>query len=781
MKINLKNVLFYLSIATLLTPFFIDIESYFPFIIGKATVFRIIIGLMLIIWSLWMFGRYSDKKNLAIFKNSLIKVVIIFGIIIFISALFGIDFYYSFFSGNERMEGVLGIWYFIAFFLVVSTTFKYLEIEKILKIQVFISLLYSLLALLPFLRIGQVIIQITGDRLVGYTGNPSYFAVYLLFNAFLALYFYFRQYEIDKRIFNWWFIAFLAQSFLIFVTLTRGAMIGYFISVILIALAIIFLSKDKILLPFKKISIIFLISISVLSIFTFAERNTDFVKNNSILNRFASISLTDPTARSRLFSAETAWISFLQKPIFGWGQENYEAAYVQNFNPEVLKYLPGDFYFDRVHNKPMEVLATNGIFGFLSYLSIFGVAFYFLNQLRKKQEWFLPSLALGGCLAGYFIQNIFIFDFHESYLMFFLLLSFMASLCFYFQESKKCSTSVKAETKEPYINGDDDKSLNEKNKMKNGDNAKNFSFELANYFVIIVIICLVIFSTSQWVIRPYFVSKGIIKVGSFINQGKGEEAFRELRKILNNPAFLKDDIIVGVKKIYSLHGSKIEEKDRKKIVETLLFEVEAAVQEKPWRFSLMSTKAGLETIAFQWDKNWLLKAEKSTEMMISRFPYFPQTYLFASKFYLLNGAIEESIGAAEKVIELDSSIPTSYYFLSVAYNELKDMEKRNDNLIKAAELNYPFNDKDQILIIINLLVKEKDYSTIEKLYLRAIQIDPQDVSLYTSLAATYAKMQNKGKAIEYAKKAVELNPAAQEAAEEFIQLVENEQWEMVGD
>jgi O-antigen ligase len=92
-----------------------------------------------------------------------------------------------------------------------------------------------------------------------------------------------------------------------------------------------------------------------------------------------------------------------------------------------LEFLPGDFYFDRAHNKPMEVLATTGIFGFLSYLSIFGIALYFLNRLRKKKEWFLPSLALMGGLTGYFIQNIFIFDFHESYLMFFLSLAFISS------------------------------------------------------------------------------------------------------------------------------------------------------------------------------------------------------------------------------------------------------------------------------------------------------------------------------------------------------------------
>jgi len=85
---------------------------------------------------------------------------------------------------------------------------------------------------------------------------------------------------------------------LLFATLTRGSMVGYLISIILIALSIILLSKDKIILPFKKISIVFLIGIIAVSVFTFAGKNTDFVKNNKILSRFSSISLTDPTAKS---------------------------------------------------------------------------------------------------------------------------------------------------------------------------------------------------------------------------------------------------------------------------------------------------------------------------------------------------------------------------------------------------------------------------------------------------------------------------------------------------
>ena len=758
---KLKTILFYLAIAALFTPFLIDTHTYFPFIIAKAIAFRLIVEAMLVIWVLWL----VKKRNFQLQLSPLAKAILVFGVIVFISALFGVDFYYSLFSGNERMEGVFGIWHFILFFLIIANTFKYLEIEKILKIQVGIGILYSIIALLAYSGVGKITAQLTGGRLAGYTGNPSFFAVYLLFNVFLALYFYFRQYIFDKKLFNWWLLVFLGQSFLIFATLTRGSMIGFLISIVLIALGIVFLKSDfqkkpDIFDPLKKISIVFLIGILVVSVFTFAGKNTDFVKNNKILNRFSTISLSDPTALSRLFSAGTAWKSFLQKPLFGWGPENYEAAYTTNFNPEVLKYLPEDFYFDRAHNKPMEVLATNGIFGLLSYLSVFGIALYLLNQLRKKKEWFLPSLALTGGLIGYFIQNIFIFDFHESYLMFFLFLAFISSLYYHLKERSDEGPLVTTDEK---------------------NSPSDYTLKMGKGLLVITVICIVIFSTTQWVIKPYSVSKGIFNVGYFVKQEENEKAYKELKRIINNPAFLKDDVIMGMKKMYSIYSSKIDEEYRRKIIDVLVAQAKEASEKRPWRFSLVMAKADLDAIYSQWDKDWLTEAKRSTELILSRFPYFPQSHLFASKSYLLNGEVEEAITEAEKVIELNPKLSTSYYILGVAYNELGDFEKRDENLIKAAELNFPFKDKNQILSIINLLAKEKKYDVIKNLYIQAIQIDPDDISLYTGLAATYAKMHNKEGAIYYAEKVLEMNPGSKQAVEEFIKLVENEQWELISD
>jgi len=75
----------------------------------------------------------------------------------------------------------------------------------------------------------------------------------------------------------------------------------------------------------------------------------------------------------------------------------------------------------------------------------------------------------------------------------------------------------------------------------------------------------------------------------------------------------------------------------------------------------------------------------------------------------------------------------------------------------------------------------KRYDLIEKLYLQAIDLEPKNVLVYVSLATTYGKMHNKEKAIEYANKALELNPNLKPQVEEFIKIIENEEWEKILD
>ena len=852
---NSKKILFYLAVACLLTPLAVSFTVYFPFIIGKATAFRLLTEIMLLVWLAMILkgGIPGIKSRL----TPLIKAVLIYGLIIFLSAVFGVDFYFSFFSSNERMEGVFGIWHFILFFFILATVFNRQEIEKILKIQVLFGVFYSLLAVLGYFRIGPASALIAGGRLAGFTGNPSFFAAYMIFNAFLALYFYFRSFaslrSTSGRRSNLnnnkitssfatrhaslaalaprndslgWLVIFIIQSFLLFATLTRGAMMGYLISIIFIALGIIFLKSDfqkKSDFPssLKKISLVFIISILALSVFTFVGKNTEFVKNNPILSRFSSISLKDPTAVSRIMSAGTAFKSFLEKPILGWGIENYEAPYVKNFNPELLKHLPTDFYFDRAHNKPMEVLATTGILGFISYFSIFAIAFWLLFQERKKTEFFLPSLALSAALLGYFIQNIFLFDFHESYLMFFLVLSFISSLYsrersfgLRPQDDKKGGVILSVNEGSPpallrnakraglvntriilkqverfFANAQNDGRTNRffpfgklGARMTGGvqnDNSKDSSGEMAKMLLMITVGCLVFYSSIKAVISPFLVSRDIYQLSFHIYNRNPEKAFFYLKKTLNNPSFLKEEVLLSSQKSYADYVPELAAGEETS--QLLLKGNEEVLKRKPSAYRILMAKAELELLISDKQEEKLEKAAETIKRLESLAPHFPQTRMVIAKLHFLKEDYQKSIEEAERVIELNPSFASAYYLLGLIYNNSGDFEKRDENFAKAARNNFALGKNEFIMAAIDYLLKEKDYPAIVGLYHQAINLNPDNSVLYARLAVVYAKMKNKQMAVEYAKKATSLDPGLKEESEAFIKMVEAGQWEKITD
>jgi len=749
MSSTLKQILFYLAIGALLSPFFINTNTYFPFIITKATVFRLIVEVMFVLWVIYLF-----KNKEKVYLSNLAKAVLIYGIILFISALLGINFSWSIFSGNERMEGVFGIWHFILFFLILTTTFSREELENILKIQVYLGLVYSLLAIYTYFGFGPINPQMSGNRLAGFTGNPSYFALYALFNAFFALYFYFEEYRLNKKLFNWWFLIFGTFSLLMFLTGCRGTMIGYGVAMLVIGLAIIF-KKDKEILELKKVFIgLFTIGLIFL-ILVFSLKNTSFVKNNFALERLTSISIKDPTAVSRLYSAQTAFKAFLEKPLFGWGPENYQPPYIKYFNPIVIKYLPSDFFFDRAHNKPMEVLATTGIFGFISYLAIFVCIFLVLYKKQQKDSnWFLGSLALIGGIVSYFVQNIFIFDFHESYLMFFLVLSFIDSF------SEKKTKEAIVQTKESPV---------------------DFSKDLLKSFVIIGCFCLVIFSLTFFVIKPYFVSLEIIKTLKGIRFNNPDLAYNSLKKIFQSPSFLKEDAIIASAKIITDYSDQLKKEDLAKIVDLLVKEADEILEKYPEKYLLLVHKGQLENLSATWDEKSSLKAEETFKKAVSLAPSFPQPRISYIKLLLENGETEKAETQIEEILKLNPDIPEINYFSYIILKSEGKKEEALNYLVKAIEGGIQISNINLITGLVKELIPLKRYDLIEKLYLQAINLEPKNVQIYVSLATTYGKMHNKEKAIEYANKALELYPNLKPQVEEFIQIIENEEWEKILD
>jgi tetratricopeptide (TPR) repeat protein len=124
-----------------------------------------------------------------------------------------------------------------------------------------------------------------------------------------------------------------------------------------------------------------------------------------------------------------SWEAFKERPVLGWGQENFKIAYNRYFDPEYLYYEGA--WFDRAHNKIAEVAVQTGVIGLIGYISIFFFGLLglmrFIRTRSSSAERLLPVcvIMLG---SAYVVQNLFLFDTPTSYMMFFSSLAFVAFL-----------------------------------------------------------------------------------------------------------------------------------------------------------------------------------------------------------------------------------------------------------------------------------------------------------------------------------------------------------------
>ena len=115
-----------------------------------------------------------------------------------------------------------------------------------------------------------------------------------------------------------------------------------------------------------------------------------------------------------------AWQGVKERPIFGWGQENYSIVYGKYFEARVHTF---DAWSDRVGNIIFDQLIAGGFMGLFAYLSVFATV---LGILWQRNTFCLSERALlSGLFAAYLFQNLFFHDSTASYILFGTVLAYI--------------------------------------------------------------------------------------------------------------------------------------------------------------------------------------------------------------------------------------------------------------------------------------------------------------------------------------------------------------------
>ncbi len=449
----------------------------FPYITGKNFAFRILVEIAAAAWIMLMIL----DKNFRPKKSALLWIYGTFVFVLLLADIFSVDPLRSFFSNYERMEGFSSHAHLFLYFLMLITLFKDKASWAKYKFILFLSnipvLLLSLLQLLglpnfapmkylPALRdaIGSKFAPSQGGvQLDASLGNSTYLAIYAVFFIFLFVLAYIENKKEKNANNNWVYLLMaLLNLVVLFYTQTRGAQVGFAAGVFVSALIILIGSrKFKDLKNKRRVSLAIVVLVVLGYVGLVAFGNTSFIQNSSTLSRLSKISTFanpttlvstfsklkaelynpsstyeslmsisgDGTFTSRLLNIKMSLEGFKERPILGWGQDNYYHVFSKYNDARMYAQEP---WFDRSHNVFMDWLIAAGALGLIAYLALYVGAIWMMwfskgGRAHKSSFDFIEKSLLTGLLIAYFIHNIFVFDNLISYLLFFIVLAFIAS------------------------------------------------------------------------------------------------------------------------------------------------------------------------------------------------------------------------------------------------------------------------------------------------------------------------------------------------------------------
>lgn len=388
------------------------------------------------VWLLKMVG-----ENRIIFKRTLLDLPLgLFLLSQIISTFFSIDPHTSLWGYYSRLNGgLLSIISYILLYYVFVSNFSKDDVLKFLKAAVIAGGLVSLYAIPEHFGLSPSCIILTQEftascwvqdvqaRVFGTIGQPNWLAAYLAMLIFPAIYFFLTAKTLRQKIIYYLFpvVYYLAFTF----TYSRGATLGLIAGLGILGTAIgIDAFKSK---KYSQIKLFSYLtgSLIVLSIL-FGSALTEFriIKNPAVPTRPGLAQAPAPSGtqlenggtesgKIRLIVWRGALDIFKAYPFFGSGVETFAYAYYQFRPNEHNRVSEWDFLYNKAHNEYLNYLATTGLFGFISYLSIILVFIvfcikYYVSSIKQKPHdtnYLLPATLAAG-YAAYLIQNFFLFS-----------------------------------------------------------------------------------------------------------------------------------------------------------------------------------------------------------------------------------------------------------------------------------------------------------------------------------------------------------------------------------
>ncbi|MFH1423210.1 MAG: O-antigen ligase family protein [Planctomycetota bacterium] len=351
-------------------------------------------------------------------RNEVDIPAVLFIAALILSTIFSVAPRLSFYGAFKRNDGLISNISYLGLFLICAHFVTAVKLVKTLIISALASAsaasIYGILQFFDIEFLRRDYIRINWWRSFAASGNPNFLSAYLLLVIPVALSLVLcEKIEKKKRLLAG--AVFIITTTCLITTYTRAGFLGYVVGV-----SVFFIISGYTFAKFKQhirtIAIFLIILIGVVFLVDLSGRK---LHNQSLAGRIETAleteSLDKDSGAVRLFVWRNSVPLVLERPVFGWGLENFVKAFYQKGRKLDKSGFEGKIHnvVDRAENTFIQTAVTTGLAGLAAFLAI--IILFFTrtyHAIKRMEDSFLRSLLIGICAGwwGHLVHQFFSFS-----------------------------------------------------------------------------------------------------------------------------------------------------------------------------------------------------------------------------------------------------------------------------------------------------------------------------------------------------------------------------------
>jgi len=771
---------------------------------GKAIIFRIILSILIF---LFLFQILFKKINVSDIKEKIKStslpfylLVSLFGIYL-LSTIFSLDPHFSLWGNPNRNGGFINFAFYILFAILAFLIIRKKDWQKILDFAIIIGIVVSTIAIFQQFGVYSKFFIPFSDRPISTLGNAILLSLYLLLLTFISLSFGIKTKNRLKRIFYFFsFLLFLSIS--IFLVQTRGAFLGLAAGFLWFLFA--YPKKSKKFIISAGIILVLVIS-STYFLNAFLKSHLDIYSKiyeniphplNGFMDRALSLFDGVGIAESRISAWKVSWNALKDKPILGYGPENFMIAFDKYYDPSLplIGPSPGEAtteWWDRAHNFVFDISITAGIPALIIYLSFFWVLIWQLQKIKYANSPPSSSLrsdfgnanghmriysqdavisnGIQATFIGYLVSLLFSFDCVSTYLVSFLLIGYSLNLI---------NSSSNQQTKIQY------QPFNEK---KGGIISYLYRYKVPTVLILFIFL---IFFIQVYNLKPFLLNKEVNNAVFYSENKRCEEALTIVNNIYPKIKGSIIDSYLNQKSSVIIYNCVKEETNRNQNLINRAIQIikEMANTHPNYLQNWFALGEYINILIEEKNKltdNVFVPSEEMNNLKEEANSAFEKAYNLSPKRQIIlrewatsgiiTGEYEKAKEKVEECINLNPYYAPCMWVMALAQGYSGNLEEFNYFFNLAKEKGYNTEAGESLKQLVNMYIKIEDYRGLAEVYPKLIQITEdknKKAQLYASLAVVYKELGQIKKARDTALKALELLPEAKPIVDEFLKSLE---------